>query len=111
MAALITYDSAPSTGKNKNVQMIGNNLVLYTGTFDMNNTATATIDLTSTSNVPVAATNVRFAMVSVTEAVSESCTWGWNIDGSGSAAAGKLGITAVADQVNNTGIWFAICDI
>ena len=111
MAMTITYDDAPSTGKRKGTQMVGSNLVFYSGTWDANTTATGTIDLTSTTNVPVAAVTVMSAIVWNEEVVSECPTWKKDVDGAGAAAAGKIGILAVADNANNTGFWEAWCVI
>jgi len=42
------------------------------------------------------------------EAVSEAPIWEINETGAGAAQNGSIGITGFADQVNNTGHWWAI---
>jgi hypothetical protein len=109
MAMTIAYDAIATTGRKANSQMLGPNMVLYSGTWAGNSTATGVITLTSTTNVPTAVSSVLMANVWNAEAVSEAPTFGMNVDAAGADSPGSIGILAVADNVNNTGFWWAIC--
>ncbi len=106
--ALITFDAIQTTGRKAFSQMFGPNVVLYSGTFDMNGATTATIDLTDVANVPTAVSSVLAGNVWVTSGVSDSPAWEQNANGAGAATPGNIGITIVANNTD-TGFWTALC--
>ena len=78
------------------------NIYFARGTWTAGNAAPG-----AASTIVTPFSHVIFSVLVNTEAVSESPTWENNKNGAGAAAAGSIGITAFADQVNNVGTWYA----
>jgi hypothetical protein len=108
MALLYTVDAPDTTGRNKNAQMMGPNVMRYTGTWDANGEVTGTIDLTDTTvtNVGMAAKDVLAYGVHVAVGtIASIVATAPNLTGGGGAGPGKIGIITCA--VDNTGTWWA----
>lgn len=110
MAFAYTVDAPDTTGRSKDSRTRGPNLLVYTGTYTLTApTTSGTIDLTDTTktNLPVAAVSVKEYEIHITDGtVTDDIKARPNYDGTGVAAAGKIGILLAA--ADNVGTWSAL---
>jgi hypothetical protein len=110
MAFAYTVDAPDTTGTSKDCRMRGNNYIVYTGTYTFTApTTSGTIDLTDTTktNLPIAASKVKEFEIHITDGtVTDDIKARPNYDGTGAAAAGKIGILLAAND--DVGTWSAL---
>ncbi len=100
MAFSYTVASVPTTTIVANKGNFSNNMQIVSGTWTGGADATGTI--------VTGLTNILLCSCDCTEVKNESPKFVWNKTGAGAAQAGSIGITAMADATNNTGLWFAL---
>ena len=109
VAAYFTVDAPYTTGRRKNVQTVGPNLLRYTGTWVANGTDTSiTIDLTDTTvtNLSIAAVKISAYGVHVDAGtIASEVSTKPNVTKTGASGPGKIGILAC--QTDHTGTFWA----